>query len=72
MAESLGILVDKEGSGLDEVIQGVIDANPGQYKQYKGGKKALFGFFMGAVMRASGGSADPNALKTKLIELLSK
>lgn len=72
LAEQLGILVDKEGGGLDELIQGIIDANPGQYQQYKSGKKALFGFFMGAVMKSSGGSADPKTLKSKLTEILSK
>ncbi|MEA1983204.1 MAG: Asp-tRNA(Asn)/Glu-tRNA(Gln) amidotransferase GatCAB subunit B, partial [Campylobacterota bacterium] len=48
----------------------IIAANPEKVEQYKGGKEKLFGFFVGQVMKASKGSADPQAvnvlLKTKL------
>ena len=72
LAHELGIIVDKAGGGLDQVIQEVITAHPDQYQSYRNGKKALFGFFMGAAMRAAGGSADPAALKSKLSEILSR
>jgi len=72
LAEKLGIIIQKDDSGLEKIIRTVLDENPGQVKQYKSGKKALFGFFIGAVMRASGGSADPKALKTMLTEILNE
>ncbi len=59
-------------SGLESTIRTVLEENPGQVKQYRSGKKALFGFFIGAIMRATGGSVDPKALKTKLTEILSE
>ena len=33
--------------------------NPGQLEQYRGGKVALFGFFVGQTMKAMGGKANP-------------
>jgi aspartyl-tRNA(Asn)/glutamyl-tRNA(Gln) amidotransferase subunit B len=37
----------------------VLEENPGQLEQYRGGKDKLKGFFVGAVLRASGGRANP-------------
>ena len=58
---------DKEiESMIDEVIQG----NPEQLEQYRSGKDRLFGFFVGQVMKASQGKANPkqvnDILKSKL------
>ena len=48
----------------------IITANPEKVEQYQGGKEKLFGFFVGQVMKASKGTADPQAvnelLKAKL------
>jgi len=56
-------------------IEGLIDeaiaANPKQVEQYRAGKKSLAGFFVGQVMRASKGQANPallNELVTKKLE----
>ena len=35
----------------------MIDANPGQAEQYRGGKQGLLGFFVGQVMKETGGTA---------------
>ena len=43
-------------------------ANPKQLADYRGGKDKLFGFFVGQVMKASGGKANPALLN----ELLKK
>ena len=37
----------------------MIAANPEQVARYRGGKVQLFGFFVGQVMKASGGNANP-------------
>jgi aspartyl-tRNA(Asn)/glutamyl-tRNA(Gln) amidotransferase subunit B len=48
----------------------VVEANPEQAAAYRGGKETLIGWFVGQVMRASGGKADPNLARTILEELL--
>ncbi|MDC3125016.1 Asp-tRNA(Asn)/Glu-tRNA(Gln) amidotransferase subunit GatB, partial [Gammaproteobacteria bacterium] len=60
---------DKE---IESMIDEVIENNPGQLQQYRSGKDRLFGFFVGQVMKASQGKANPkqvnDILKTKLEE----
>jgi len=49
----------------------VIAANPKQVEQYRAGKKTMAGFFVGQVMKASNGQANPqlvNDLLTKKLE----
>ena len=40
----------------------MIADNPGQVEQYRSGKQKVFGFFVGQVMKASGGKANPKAV----------
>jgi aspartyl-tRNA(Asn)/glutamyl-tRNA(Gln) amidotransferase subunit B len=58
---------DKE---IESMIDGVIKSNPEQLEQYRSGKDRLFGFFVGQVMKASQGKANPkqvnDILKSKL------
>jgi aspartyl-tRNA(Asn)/glutamyl-tRNA(Gln) amidotransferase subunit B len=49
----------------------VINKNQPQYDQYKGGKEQLFGFFVGAMMKATRGRANPKVTQKILRELLS-
>lgn len=60
---------DKE---IESMIDEVIANNPQQLEQYKSGKDRLFGFFVGQVMQASQGKANPKQvneiLKSKLKE----
>jgi len=44
---------------LWEIIDNVVKANPKQAEAYAGGKDGLFGFFVGAVMKATSGRANP-------------
>ena len=67
-------IVEREGmqqvtdtGALEAMVDAVIEANPGQVEEYRGGKKGLLGFFVGQVMRESGGSADPKAV-SEIIE----
>jgi aspartyl-tRNA(Asn)/glutamyl-tRNA(Gln) amidotransferase subunit B len=58
-------------SALEALIDGVIAANLAQVAQYKAGKKTVAGFFVGQVMRASKGQANPallNELVTKKLD----
>ena len=57
-------------SELDPVIDEVIAANPGQAEQYRAGKEGLLGFFVGQVMKATGGKADPRVVSDRVREKL--
>lgn len=57
---------DDLGPVVDEVLAG----SPAEVTAYRGGKKQLLGFFVGAVMKATKGAADPAAVRTLLTERL--
>jgi aspartyl-tRNA(Asn)/glutamyl-tRNA(Gln) amidotransferase subunit B len=67
-----GLVQVSDTGAIEEIIAGVIKANPGQAADYKAGKEKLFGFFVGQVMKASKGKANPELvnelLKKKLTE----
>jgi aspartyl-tRNA(Asn)/glutamyl-tRNA(Gln) amidotransferase subunit B len=75
--EAARAIVEREGfkaisdSGeLERIIDGVLAANPKQVEQYRGGKTTVMAFFIGQVMKATRGQADPptanEILKRKL------
>jgi aspartyl-tRNA(Asn)/glutamyl-tRNA(Gln) amidotransferase subunit B len=59
-----------DASAIETIIDEVIAVNQAQVEAYRGGKEALFGFFVGQVMKASKGQANPkivnDLLKNKL------
>jgi aspartyl-tRNA(Asn)/glutamyl-tRNA(Gln) amidotransferase subunit B len=58
-------------SALETIIDEIIAANSKQLEQYRAGKKTMIGFFVGQVMKASKGQANPqlvNELLTKKLE----
>ncbi|MGA8044139.1 MAG: Asp-tRNA(Asn)/Glu-tRNA(Gln) amidotransferase subunit GatB [Terracidiphilus sp.] len=58
-------------AAIEKAIDEVIAANPKQLEQYKAGKKTVAGFFVGQVMRAMKGQANPallNELVTKKLD----
>jgi aspartyl-tRNA(Asn)/glutamyl-tRNA(Gln) amidotransferase subunit B len=55
-------------SALEKAIDEVLAANPKQLEQYRAGKTTMIGFFVGQVMKASKGQANPQLVN----ELLSK
>jgi aspartyl-tRNA(Asn)/glutamyl-tRNA(Gln) amidotransferase subunit B len=60
-----------DSSAIEALIDEVIAANPKQVEQYRAGKKTVAGFFVGQVMRASKGQANPallNELETKKLD----
>jgi len=68
--DKLGLKQVTDMGAIESMCDKVIDANPDKVEQYRGGKEKLLGFFVGQVMKASQGSANPQAvneiLKTKL------
>ena len=55
-----------DSSAIEKLIDEVIAANPKQVEQYRAGKKTVAGFFVGQVMRATKGQANP-ALLNELV-----
>jgi aspartyl-tRNA(Asn)/glutamyl-tRNA(Gln) amidotransferase subunit B len=56
---------------LEPVIDAVLAANSGQVEAYKGGKEGLLGFFVGQVMKETGGKANPKVVNDLIREKLS-
>jgi aspartyl-tRNA(Asn)/glutamyl-tRNA(Gln) amidotransferase subunit B len=56
---------------LDPVIDRILSANEQQVAEYRGGKEGLLGFFVGQVMKETGGKANPQVVNERLREKLS-
>ncbi len=70
IVEDRGLKQTSDTGAIEAVIAEVIDKNPNQLAQYRGGKETLFGFFVGQTMKAMGGKANPavvNALLKKAL-----
>lgn len=68
IVEERGLKQTSDTGAIEAVIADVLARNPGQLEQYRGGKEALFGFFVGQTMKAMGGKANPGVVN----ELLKK
>jgi aspartyl-tRNA(Asn)/glutamyl-tRNA(Gln) amidotransferase subunit B len=55
-----------DASELDPIIERIIEANPGQAEQFRSGKEGLLGFFVGQVMKETGGKADPRVVNERV------
>ncbi|MFP4696661.1 Asp-tRNA(Asn)/Glu-tRNA(Gln) amidotransferase subunit GatB [Thiohalospira sp.] len=69
--EARGLKQITDTSAIDAVIDEVMAANPEQVEAYRGGKEKLMGFFVGQVMKASGGKANPQQVNDRLKEKLN-
>lgn len=69
--EAQGLKQMTDTSELHSIAQQVIADNPQQVEQYKNGKDRLFGFFVGQVMKATQGKANPKQVNQILQELLN-
>jgi aspartyl-tRNA(Asn)/glutamyl-tRNA(Gln) amidotransferase subunit B len=71
LAEKMNLIQDSSEDALLGFINEVIKQHPSEVERYRSGEKQLVGFFMGQLMRVSGGKADPkiaNALLRKTLE----
>jgi aspartyl-tRNA(Asn)/glutamyl-tRNA(Gln) amidotransferase subunit B len=57
--KSKGLRQITDSSAIDEIVDAVIAANPGQAEEYRAGKDKLLGFFVGQVMKETRGQANP-------------
>ena len=55
---------------IEKMVADVLAANPQQLEQYRAGKETLFGFFVGQVLKASKGKANPKVVNELLKEQL--
>ncbi len=63
-----GLKQQSDPKELEKLIKKVINENQNKVKEYKSGKEKLFGFFVGQVMKVSGGKANPQLVN----EILKK
>ena len=54
-------------SALDSIVDEIIAANPDEWQRYKDGDGKVTGFFVGQVMKATGGKADGKAVTAALV-----
>jgi len=70
--EAKGLKQVTDSGAIEALVDEVIANNPAQVEQYKGGKEQLIGFFVGQIMKASKGKANPaqvnEMLKKKLAD----
>jgi aspartyl-tRNA(Asn)/glutamyl-tRNA(Gln) amidotransferase subunit B len=71
IVERLGIRQVSDVSELEAVVDRVLAANPGQVAGYRAGKSGLMGYFVGAVMRETGGRANPAVVNEVLTRKLA-
>jgi len=64
--EAKGLKQISDSGAIEAMIDEVLAANPGQVEEYRGGKDKLMSFFVGQVMRASKGKANPGQLNDLL------
>ena len=68
IVERLGMKQVSDTGAIEEVVDRVLAANPGQVEQYRGGKTTLLGYFVGQVMREMRGQGNPAVVN----EILTK
>ena len=68
--EKRGLVQVSDTVEIDRLIDEVINGNEAQVAKYRGGKEALFGFFVGQVLKASKGKANPKIVNDRLREKL--
>jgi len=68
--EQQGLKQISDSSAIEGIIREVLDNNPKQIEQYRGGQQKLFGFFVGQVMKATQGKANPKQVNELLRKML--
>ena len=66
-----GLEQDSDRASLQDLVNAIIEEHPEEWSRFQAGEEKLTGFFMGQVMRASGGRANPGIVRKVLMELKS-
>jgi aspartyl-tRNA(Asn)/glutamyl-tRNA(Gln) amidotransferase subunit B len=70
IAERLGLVQVGDSDALGKWVDEVLAASPGEVARYKAGETKLIGFFVGQVMKKSGGKADPKKVQPVIADRL--
>jgi aspartyl-tRNA(Asn)/glutamyl-tRNA(Gln) amidotransferase subunit B len=70
IVERKGLVQVTDTGAIAAAVDAVLAANQAKVAEYRGGKDKLFGFFVGQVMKATGGKANPKAVNDLLHERL--
>lgn len=70
VVEEKGWMQISDTSELEQVVNGVLDANEKSVEDYKGGKTNALGFLVGQCMKATKGQGNPAMMKEMLLKLL--
>jgi aspartyl-tRNA(Asn)/glutamyl-tRNA(Gln) amidotransferase subunit B len=70
IAEELNLIQDSNSDSIRPIVEGVLAKYPEKVAEYKGGKKGILAMFMGEVMKATKGKADPKVATELLTEIL--
>ena len=70
--EEQGLAQVSDAAEIEKIVTDVMASNPRQLEQYRAGKEALFGFFVGQVLKASKGKANPKVVNELLKKKLSE
>jgi len=71
IVEEKGLRQVTDAGAIEAAIDKVLSANADKVAEYKGGKEKLFGFFVGQVMKSTGGKANPEMVNELLRKKLS-
>lgn len=71
IVEERGLKQTSDTGAIEAVIAEVLEKNPNQLGQYRAGKEALFGFFVGQTMKAMSGKANPAVVNDLLKKALA-
>jgi aspartyl-tRNA(Asn)/glutamyl-tRNA(Gln) amidotransferase subunit B len=70
IVEERGLAQISDATELEKIIDQILDENPEQVNEYLGGKKQVLGWFIGQVMKATRGKANPQLARKFLQEKL--
>jgi aspartyl-tRNA(Asn)/glutamyl-tRNA(Gln) amidotransferase subunit B len=71
IVEREGLRQESDSGAIEEAVDAVLAANADKVAEYQGGKQALFGFFVGQVMKATAGKANPQVVNELLKQKLN-
>lgn len=70
IVEEQGLVQVSDSSAIEGIIDEIMAANAGQVEEFRAGKEKVFGFFVGQVMKASKGKANPSVVNELLLNKL--
>jgi len=70
--EQRGLKQISDSSTIEKLVDDVLAQNPTQFEQFRGGNEKVIGFFVGQIMKASGGKANPKQVNAILRKKLNE